>query len=347
MKKVAVFGLGRVGKLVALLLDNEGFQVVGIDQAVPSDFKLPSRSIDVKDEHAVSRLLMEVDAVASCLPYHLTLSLAKLAYDHGVHYFDLTEDRATTLQIQEWSHSARAVLIPQCGLAPGFICILGADLVKGRSNIETLGLRVGALDTQPKGFFRYSLTWSPEGVVNEYLNPCECIVDGELVNIPARSAYEELSIEGKPYEAASTSGGLGTLCQTLLGKVRNVNYKSIRYRGHFQRLELFFDNPFIQPSRKILRWALKAFSGTTHQDQVVCQAFVLDQEGHRSVFEKVYPPTEIKGETWNAISWTTAGSLVAVISLVAQKKLPQRGFVTQESINLQDFLDTKTGSLFR
>lgn len=347
MKKIAVFGLGRVGKLAALLLADEGFEVVGIDQVAPSTFPLPFEQVNVNDEKAVVNILSRVDAVASCLPYHLTLHLAKLAYTQGVHYFDLTEDRETTLQIKQWSDSAQSVLVPQCGLAPGFICIVGADLVKGRSDIDTLGLRVGALDTSPKGFFRYSLTWSPEGVVNEYLNPCESIVEGQMVNLPARSSYELLSLGGKPYEAASTSGGLGTLCQTLLDQVKNVNYKSIRYVGHFQRLELLFDNPFIKPYRKILGWGLKCFSGTTLHDQVLCQAFAIDKEGNRSVFEKIYPPIEVGGESWNAISWTTAGSLVAVITLVAQNKLPQRGFITQESISFQDFLATKTGSLFK
>jgi saccharopine dehydrogenase-like NADP-dependent oxidoreductase len=347
MKKIAVFGLGRVGKLVALMLADEGFDVVGVDRIPPTSFSLPFQQVNVQDEKSVKAILSRVDAVASCLPYHWTLHLAKLAYSQGVHYFDLTEDRETTLQIQQWSNSARAVLVPQCGLAPGFICIAGADLVKGRSDIVTLGLRVGALDASPKGFFRYSLTWSPEGVVNEYLNPCEAIVEGQIVNVPARSSYELLSVDGKPYEAASTSGGLGTLCQTLLGQVQHVNYKSIRYVGHFQRLELLFDNPFLKPYRKILGWGLQLFSGTTSHDQVLCQAFAINKEGHRSTFEKVYHPIVVGGESWNAISWTTAGSLVAVITLVAQNKLPQQGFIAQESIRFQDFLSTKTGSLFK
>ena len=102
MKKIAVFGLGRVGKLAALLLADEGFEVIGIDQVAPSNFPLPFEQVNVNDEKAVVNILSRVDAVASCLPYHLTLHLAKLAYTQGVHYFDLTEDRETTLQIKQW-----------------------------------------------------------------------------------------------------------------------------------------------------------------------------------------------------------------------------------------------------
>jgi len=97
---------------------------------------------------------------------------------------------------------------------------------------DTVRLRVGALPQYPANALNYNLTWSTDGVINEYIEPCEAVVEGKLSEVPALAEREEFSLDGVTYEAFNTSGGLGTLCETLAGRVRTLNYKTIRYPGH-------------------------------------------------------------------------------------------------------------------
>jgi len=90
INQVAVFGLGKVGELVAVMLGESGFKVIGYDAAPRDDFGFEVRALDVKDVAALRESLRGVDAIISCLPYHLNVSVAEAAADTGVHYFDLT-----------------------------------------------------------------------------------------------------------------------------------------------------------------------------------------------------------------------------------------------------------------
>jgi saccharopine dehydrogenase-like NADP-dependent oxidoreductase len=72
-------------------------------------------------------------------------------------------------------------------------------------------LRVGALPRYPNGLLAYSFTWSPAGVINEYINDAEVIHNGEKKSVSSLDGLEYINIEGQEFEAFSTSGGLGTM----------------------------------------------------------------------------------------------------------------------------------------
>jgi hypothetical protein len=166
-------------------------------------------------------------------PIHLTSQgSAEAARELGVHYLDLTEDVASTRAFSELAVGASTAFIPQCGLAPGFISIVAADLARQFDSLDSVRMRVGALPAYPSNALNYNLTWSTEGVINEYCEPCEAIVDGQQREGAGAREREEFSLDGVLYEAFNTSGGLGTLCETLAGKVRTLNYRTIRYPGH-------------------------------------------------------------------------------------------------------------------
>ncbi|VAX31847.1 FIG00985795: hypothetical protein, partial [hydrothermal vent metagenome] len=229
---VLVIGLGKVGALVACLLHENGYLVTGLDKTGHSE--LPFRIVEgnVEDGHAIRQHLQNHQAVVTCLPWHLNLSVAKAAHQAGCHYFDLTEDIATTVEIRKLAENANGVMAPQCGLAPGFVGIVGADLTKSFQTLRSIELRVGALPQHPRGLLGYAFNWSPEGVVNEYLNDCEVIKEGKRKSVPSMEGLETIVIEGVQLEAFATSGGLGTMCETFADRVQHLNYKTIRYPGH-------------------------------------------------------------------------------------------------------------------
>ena len=351
IKKVVVIGMGKVGSLVGVLLAQR-FQVMGFDKKAPeSDLGFPIQEGDVSDLAQLEILIKNTDAVVSCMPYNLNLPIAKLAWQLGKHYFDLTEDVPTTQAIRAMAaKGSQAVLAPQCGLAPGFIGIIGSDLAKRFTKVRDIELRVGALPQHPNGLLGYSFTWSPAGVINEYINDCEVIHNGTRKLVPALEGMEQINIEGQEFEAFSTSGGLGTMCETFEGKVDTLNYKTIRYPGHGKLMKFLLYELILKEKRQLIEQILTEAKPPVQADVVYVYAVVEGWKGdtlEREEFYQAYHPKLMPdGKNWRAISWTTAASIVAVVEMVADAKLPQSGFIKQEDIDLQEFLKTKTGSFY-
>ena len=349
MKNIAVFGMGKVGSLVGTLL-NDLFTVTGVDVAKPAE-PVPFDVVhgNVKDAEFVKQVLQGKDGVVSCLPYNMNLPVAEAAFNAGIHYFDLTEDVPTTNAIMKMAETSKGVMAPQCGLAPGFIGIVGADLYTRFTRLRDVELRVGALPRYPNGLMGYSFTWSPAGVINEYINDAEVIHNGKRKMVPSLDGIELINIEGQEFEAFSTSGGLGTMCDTLEGKVDTLNYKTIRYPGHAKLMRFLLYELILKEKRQLVEQILTEAKPPVREDVVYVYAVVEGWKGNdlaREEFYNAYHPIVINGKEWRAISWTTAASVAAVVEMVAEGKLPQRGFIKQETIPFNDFCKTKNGSLY-
>ncbi|MFN4145504.1 MAG: saccharopine dehydrogenase C-terminal domain-containing protein [Runella sp.] len=350
MQNVLVIGLGKVGSLVAILL-NKQFKVTGLDKQKPAQ-SLPFDILegDVTDELLIEKIVGDFEAVVSCMPYNLNLPIARAAHKHGIHYFDLTEDVPTTQAIRQMAMTHRGVMAPQCGLAPGFIGIVGADLAHRFTKLRDIELRVGALPRYPNGLLGYSFTWSPAGVINEYINDAEVIHNGERKMVSSLDGLEVINIEGQEFEAFSTSGGLGTMCETYLGKVDTLNYKTIRYPGHARLMKFLLYELILKEKRQQIEEILTIAKPPVKEDVVYVYAVVegWQEEGlTREEFYRAYKPIEIDGKMWRAISWTTAASIAAVVEMVAAGTLAPQGFIKQEEIPLQAFLNTQNGSYFK
>jgi len=347
---VLVIGLGKIGSLVATLLHENGYAVTGYTRQTVKNAPFKLMVADSSDLEQLKNAVREHDSVVSCLPYHLNLSVAKTAHAEGIHYFDLTEDVPTTQKIRELSKTSQGLMAPQCGLAPGFIGIAGSDLTKGMDKLRSIELRVGALPKHPRGLMGYAFNWSPEGVVNEYLNDCEVIKGGQRARISSMGELETIVIDGVQLEAFTTSGGLGTMCETFDGKVSSLNYKTIRYPGHCELMRFFFNELFMREKRELAGDILVNAKPPVKADVVYIHAAIEGWEKDklkRKEFVRSYQPKEIAGQEWNSISWTTAGSVCAVIEMVARGELPDKGFLKQESIPLETFFNTPTGAFFK
>ncbi len=350
ISKIAVLGLGGVGELAATLLQDTGFTVTGVDLQPPErslSFAVTSASALVPDEMRVA--LDGQDAVLSCLPYHLNKDIARLACDLGIYYFDLTEDVPTKELILELAGQSDRLMAPQCGLAPGFVGIVGAHLAEQFEQIRSIKLRVGALPQHPTGLLAYSFNWSPEGVVNEYLNDCEVIEDGEHKWTSPMEWVETVHVNGVRLEAFTTSGGLGTMCDTYEGRIENLDYKTMRYPGHARLINFFFHELLMREDRELAGRILKNAKPPVDEDVVhvhVSAEGMQDGKLSRREFVRSYFPIEIHGRMWRAIAWTTASSVCSVIEMVSNGALPAKGFLRQELIPLDAFFATVNGSRY-
>ena len=348
--KIAVLGLGKVGLLAANLLHEEGFIVTGCDKRAPAEPQpFACQTTDVSSLSELSDELRKHEAVLSCLPYHLNRQVAQTAHALGMHYFDLTEDVPTTDAIQELAKTSKGVMAPQCGLAPGFVGIAAAAQMRAFDKCRSIRMRVGALPQNPTGLMGYAFNWSPEGVVNEYLNDCEVIEGGVRKFVSAMEWLETVYVHGIELEAFTTSGGLGTMCETMLGKVDNLDYKTMRYPGHMRLMNFFFHELLMRERREEAGLILTNAKPPVDEDVVyvhVASEGDINGKLQRKEFVRAYYPKDIAGRRWTAIAWTTSASVVSVICMVREGKLPQSGFIRQEEIPFAAYLETGTGKLF-
>ncbi|MCW5233089.1 saccharopine dehydrogenase family protein [Verminephrobacter eiseniae] len=352
-RPVSILGAGHIGFAIALLLQQTGdYDILVADRDPMRLAKVAALGIATRQTAADADWSAVIDgrfAVLDALPFHCAIALASACAQAGVHYFDLTEDVPSTQAIRALAAGARSVLMPQCGLAPGFIGIVGNDLARRFERLDSLRLRVGALPRYPQGALRYNLTWSTEGLINEYCNPCEAIVDGLRTTVAPLEGLENFVLDGVEYEAFNTSGGLGTLTETLAGQARQVDYQSIRYPGHCAIVKLLLNDLRLRERRELLRDILESAIPSTDQDVIVVCATACGLRGGRlaqhAYCARIFG-TEVAGHALSAIELTTAAGICTALDLLAQGRLPHRGFVGQEAVALADFLANRFGMAY-
>jgi saccharopine dehydrogenase-like NADP-dependent oxidoreductase len=355
MKKVMLVGGGKIGIAITEFLTGTGdYQVTVADRDAASLERMPRKNVELRkveiiDARAFAQEVEGHDVVLSATPYHLTNMVADAAKRAGAHYLDLTEDVESTRHIKKLADGAKTAFIPQCGLAPGFISIVAHDLTQKFDKLRDVQMRVGALPVFPHNALKYNLTWSTDGLINEYCNPCESIRDGVRSEVPSLEELEAFSLDGTEYEAFNTSGGLGTLCDTLEGKVETLNYKTVRYPGHRDIVKILVRDLRLGVRRDILKDVLETAIPITYQDVVLIFVTVsgwldgrLTQESYA---KKIYAQT-VGDRLMSAIQVTTACGICAMTDLLMEGMLPQKGFVRQEEAKLSDFLANRFGRYY-
>jgi saccharopine dehydrogenase-like NADP-dependent oxidoreductase len=354
MKNVMLVGGGKIGVAIAQFLSQSGdYRVTVVDRDAASLERMPKdverRKVSIDNAVSFAKEIAGHDVVLSATPYHLTATVAEAARAAGAHYLDLTEDVESTRVIKKLAEGSSTAFIPQCGLAPGFISIAAYDLAKRFDKLRDVAMRVGALPVFPTNALKYNLTWSTDGLINEYCNPCESIRDGVRGEVPSLEETELFSLDGTEYEAFNTSGGLGTLCDTLEGRVENLNYKTVRYPGHRDIVKMLVRDLRLGMRREILKDVLETAIPITYQDVVLIFVTVSGwREGlltQESFAKKIYAQ-EVGGKLWSAIQVTTAAGICTMCDLLMEGKLPQKGFVRQEECALPDFLANRFGKYY-
>ncbi len=336
---------------------------------VPHAGAFEIRRVDASDEAQTRGVLRGMDSVVCMLPYQIVGKIPALANETGVNYFDVTEDVKATESVRALHNSgqARVALVPQCGLAPGYIAIAANHVARQFDTIHDLTLRVGALPQFPTNALKYNVTWSAAGLVNEYCELCNVMLSGQMIKAPALEGLEHFSFEGVEYEAFYTSGGVGSLIETLgaagkTGPTTNIAYKTIRYPGHrdlmkflVQDLRLGLDKVEASAGgRKFDRAALIDLFDTTvprtYQDVVVIfinGVGLRDGRRHQINLRKIIRAQDLFGRVWPAIESTTAAGVCAMVDLHREGKLPARtGFIRQEDVSLEAFNATSFGQVY-
>lgn len=252
-----ILGAGRMGFGAAFdLIHNAGAEGVTIADVDPSRAqdaaaiigteRIRPAAIDVNDTERVLELMRQHDAVISCVVYHHNERLARLAIAAPVHFCDLGGNNDVVeaeLALDEEARAAGVNIVPDCGLAPGMVAVLAAHGIDRFDTVESVHIRVGGLPQIPKPPLDYQIVFSVEGLINEYVEPARVLREGRIVTVASMTEIESLEFP-QPFgmmEAFQTSGGTSTLPATYLGRLRNLDYKTIRYPGHCEKFKTLID----------------------------------------------------------------------------------------------------------
>lgn len=255
--KMLVLGAGRMGRGAVhdLAAQSDVSEVTVADADAGKARHLAERMatdkvrpvhLDVTDHAALIGLMRGHAAAISCVNYWLNEHLARAAIEAGTNFCDLGGNNdvvAAELKLDGEARAAGVNVVPDCGLAPGMVAMLVAHATARFDELDEIHIRVGGLPQNPKPPLDYQLVFSVEGLINEYVEPARIMRGGEIVTVESMTEIESLDFP-EPFgtmEAFQTSGGTSTLPETFLGRVRNLDYKTIRYPGHCEKFKTMID----------------------------------------------------------------------------------------------------------
>lgn len=346
---IALLGYGLIGRTIEHFLRQSNYYVEVWD-AQPSSPHV--REASFEDHDMLVKILRDKHVVIAATPYHLNKNIARAAIECNTNYFDLTEDVSVTDDIiHELSPLAKkSILIPQCGLAPGAVGIIANQLVRGFSEIYDVKLRVGALPRTTSNHMKYYMSWSPEGLVNEYYNECPAIKNYNQVMLDPLEGLETLCFDGVEYEAFNTSGGIGSLVEQLSMSsipVANANYKTIRYKGHRDNI-LFLKDDLGLLKEDVVQIFKREVPQNEDDVVVIFVEVVGEYEGklkRKAYFHKIYG-----FDGFSAIQVTTAAGVVAAMDCLFNQRGVfeniKKGYFPIDTLEWNDFVNAKYGNVF-
>jgi lysine 6-dehydrogenase len=256
--KILVLGAGRMGYGAAFDLvhnspDVERITVADFDLKKAEDVaakvgtdRVEARKIDTGDYADSVELMRGHDAVISCVNYWYNEHLSRAAIETKANFCDLGGNNYVVdkqLALDAKAKAAGINIIPDCGLAPGMVSVLAMHGAAKFDQLDELHIRVGGLPQDPHPPLDYQLVFSVEGLINEYIETARVIRNGEIKEVESMTELESLSFKefAEPLEAFQTSGGTSTLPDTFLGKIKELDYKTIRYAGHCEKFKAMID----------------------------------------------------------------------------------------------------------
>jgi lysine 6-dehydrogenase len=347
MAQGAVFDLLKNPDLQKLYVVDRSKQALAALEKKFKDSRIVCRSLAADDFERLSPLFAECAAALSAVPYDFNLALSKLAVENKTHFVDLGGNNDVVRQqfaLHGKAQNAGVAIVPDCGLAPGMVSIIGASAIEELKEVEALEIRVGGLPVHPKPPLNYSLVFSVHGLINEYKEDALILEDGAEKFVPSLTDIETLKFP-PPFgemEAFYTSGGTSTLTQTYRGKIKRLNYKTIRYPGHCRLMKSFADLGFMddekinetdnENKRDLFEKLLSASLPHNAEDVVLIHVTSRGKTGSGNDKTIRYQAVEYgdKQAGLSAMARTTAFSAAIILQMLIDGRIADRGTLYQE-----------------
>jgi len=366
--KTSIFiaGSGGIGKAVGLLLKNSDSFDVHIyygdlyEETARKAVSFVREGLEISEgltaikmpetgsSEEMDRVLSDCQIILDCLPGSQAPRMAALAKKHHCHYANLTEYVNETREVTEIAKDADTAFVMQTGLAPGFINVLACKLFEEFTEehhvevLDSMSMKVGALSKHAVSPHYYAFTWSPIGVATEYLRDAIIVRNFKKVEVPALSGRQRIVIDGDEYEDNFTSGGAADLPDAYIGKIKDLDYKTLRYPGHYQWVETALSTIPVESNRvKALEKIMLQNIPSVEDDVVVIYASVQgkDHTGRLRRKERSYEiyPSHIGNVRLRAIQTTTAAPLCEIAHMLLKHEW--KGPIKQSQIPTDEFLN--------
>ncbi len=359
--KFLVLGAGRVGYAVAfdlirsprvekVIVADRDLKRVELISSRLADEKIVPVELDVDNEDYVAELMDSADVTISCVTYNKNYDLAKIALQAKSHFCDLGGNDDTVKKqflLHEVAKDQGVTIIPNLGLAPGMISILAHCAAASFDELYEIRMRVGGLPTEPEGLFmNYALTFSVDGLINEYVEDCAIIRDGKQYTVPSLTDLETIEFP-KPIgklEAFNTSGGVSTMPETYKDKVQHLDYKTIRYPGHCDQISVLKDLGMMSSEtikldsgedvvpRDVLRHLLSQHLSDDQPDMVLVRVTVTgvkDRKPIQHVWDCIDYGDQANG--LSAMAKMTAFPASIIAQMIARGDISEAGVLRQEN----------------
>jgi len=360
--KYVVLGAGLMGRAIAYDLGKQNADVVVCDISLERAEEVAkiagknavAKKVDVSNKGEVVKVIKGSDAVVSAVTYYFNADLAEWCVESGVNFCDLggnNEIVKKELALDARAKKAGITIVPDCGLAPGTVSILASLGYSKLDETESIHLRVGGLPQKPKPPLNYGIVFSLHGLINEYVEKALVLRNGKVTEIESMTELESISFKGFPeLEAFVTSGGTSTLPETFAGKVKALDYKTIRYKGHAEKIKLLIDLGLgsqvpievggckVRP-REVLIACLSKVLPTIKEDVVLLRAIIEGKkEGKRKkiIYEMV--DKYDKNTDMTAMMRTTAYPASITAIMMANGKTPKGAIPPEKGVPGETFL---------
>lgn len=361
MFRVCIAGAGGIGRAIAVLLREYGgvkFDIyigdINVDACLDAKEWIETsgehigfvQSVDMKKEEW-HRNLENIDLILDCLPGKFAPKMAQVALDLDAHYVNLTEYVAETKLIMDLAKNAKTGFGLQSGVAPGFVNVLGKKLFEefcahhGVDNANDLEMRVGALSRNAIEPHYYAFTWSTIGVATEYVKQAEVVQNHEFKLVDSLTGRRAVMVDGILLEEDYTSGGAADIPKAFQRKIANINYKTLRYPGHWAWVDKILEQvPEEQDAIAFLEAEMLKIIPAVEEDLIIVYAAVegLDRHGVLRRMEASYrvEPMKVGEVTLRAIQSTTAAGMAEIARLVLTRKY--QGVLLQSQVDATDYL---------
>ncbi len=348
MARGVVYDLLKNPNLETLYIIDQSLHALGLLKDKFNDKRIEYENISADDKAALAPIFEACDGALSAVPYDYNLGFSELAIEEKTHLVDLGGNNNVVKKqfaLHDKAKNAGIAIVPDCGLAPGMVSIIGAHAVEGLTHIDSLELRVGGLPLHPKPPLNYSVAFSVHGLINEYKEDALILEQGREKCVPSLTGIETLYFPS-PFdemEAFYTSGGVSTLTKSFRGKIRNLDYKTIRYPGHGQLMKAFADLGFmdeekLEPQnnaltkREVFEELLSASLQHNAEDvvliRITSRGTALDGIKRIRQYQAIEYGEQSSG--LSAMMRTTAFSASVILQMLLEGKITEYGTLYQE-----------------
>lgn len=361
MIEILICGAGNMGRVIAgLLADSDDYYIhladidfssSALDNLINQQPNIKTVALDVRDESSAIQYLSQynIKAVISCLPSELNPHVAMLAREMSLHYFDLGENVEIVRKIAQIANGAGSAFVPNCGLAPGIVGMITNEIVRSFDNCYAAHIRVGTLLQNPVNYLDYSSDCSIDRIINQYTNRCTVIREGALQTVEPMEDQEISKINNMVFEGFNVSGCMGGLPEVLENAIQELDYKSLHFKGHCERMKFLLQDLNLKNNMPLLRAILCQAATDSQVDQVLIEISANGMSNGKILeqrYNKILLPTSINHMEISATQASTAAGLCAVFDHVMRQPQEFHGLIVQETFSATTVLANRFAAYY-